>query len=49
MYLADRTYTKDFEWVKVPGANALVGDTEYTLEALGTSSRTTRPGRGSSR
>jgi glycine cleavage system H protein len=35
MYPADRKYTKDFEWVKVVGAQALVGVTEYTLEALG--------------
>ncbi len=35
MYPADRKYTKDFEWVKVVGAYALVGVTEHTLEALG--------------
>lgn len=35
MYPADRKYTKDFEWVKVVGAYALVGVTEYTLETFG--------------
>ena len=35
MYPADRKYTKDFEWVKVVGAHALVGVTDHTLQELG--------------
>jgi glycine cleavage system H protein len=35
MYPADRKYTRNFEWVKIVGSDALVGVTEYALEVLG--------------
>lgn len=35
MYPADRKYTKDHEWVRIDGAEARVGITEYAQKQLG--------------
>jgi glycine cleavage system H protein len=35
MYPADLKYTKDHEWVRVDGAEAVVGITDYAQKALG--------------
>ena len=35
MYPADYRYTKDHEWIKVDGATATVGITEYAQHELG--------------
>jgi glycine cleavage system H protein len=32
---ADRLYTKEHEWVKVDGSNALIGITDYAQSSLG--------------
>lgn len=32
---ADRSYTRDHEWIMADGANARVGITEYAADALG--------------
>ena len=34
-YPTDRKYTKEHEWIKVDGANATVGITDYAQESLG--------------
>ena len=35
MYPSDRNYTKDHEWVKIDGAEARVGITDYAQKQLG--------------
>lgn len=35
MYPTDYRYTKDHEWIKLEGATATVGITQYAQEALG--------------
>ena len=35
MYPSDRQYTKDHEWVKIDGAEARVGITDYAQKQLG--------------
>ena len=35
MYPSDRKYTKDHEWVKIDGAEARVGITDYAQKQLG--------------
>jgi glycine cleavage system H protein len=35
MYPSDRKYTKDHEWVKIDGAQARVGITDYAQKQLG--------------
>ena len=35
MYPADRKYTKDHEWIRVSGAEAEVGITDYAQKQLG--------------
>jgi glycine cleavage system H protein len=35
MYPEDYSYTKDHEWVKVEGANAVIGITDYAQHELG--------------
>jgi len=35
MYPTDYRYTKDHEWIKLDGATATVGITEYAQDALG--------------
>ena len=35
MYPSDRQYTKDHEWVKIEGAEARVGITDYAQKQLG--------------
>ena len=35
MYPSDRQYTKDHEWVKIEGAEARVGITDYAQDSLG--------------
>jgi glycine cleavage system H protein len=34
-YPADLKYTKEHEWIKVDGANATIGITDYAQESLG--------------
>ena len=35
MYPADRKYTKDHEWIRLAGAEAEVGITDYAQKQLG--------------
>jgi glycine cleavage system H protein len=35
MYPADRKYTKDHEWIRISGANAEIGITDFAQQQLG--------------
>ena len=46
MYPADRSYTKDHEWVRVANGEGSVGITDYAQQQLGTISAVELPGVG---